>query len=116
MGIEQIKFKKLQVVHLLINDTVEIGVITDSDTNPILRSQPTYTVTLLNDDFTLVSIKIEEGNIFSSYDELLDFAKSVYSREQFRQIFKHFTKTQFLKQEFQEGMPLDEFIYQPVKS
>lgn len=110
------KFKVLQLVHFFINETVEIGVITGVKTNSIISSQPTYSISFLNDDFKIVNTEVDEEDVFSSYEDIMEFALVYYTREQFRQIFKHFTKTQFLKQEFQEGLPLDEFIYQPVKS
>ena len=45
------KFKELQLVHFFINETVEIGVITGVKTNSIISSQPTYSISFLNDDF-----------------------------------------------------------------
>lgn len=114
MSIKEIK--ELQTVHFFQGESVEVGIITDSHKNSAQSTQSSYSITYLNDDFKLVTIQVDEEDIFSSYEEILDYAQAIYPREKFRQVFKHFTKTQFLKQEFQEGMPLDEFIYQPVKS
>ena len=109
------KFKELQTVHFFQGESVEVGIITYSHKNSAHSTQPSYSITYLNDDFKLVSIQVDEEDIFSSYEEILDYAHAIYPREKFRQVFKHFTKTQFLKQEFQEGLPLDEYIYHTVE-
>lgn len=111
---EGYKFKGVQQVYFFNNECVEIGVIQEVK-NHTESSQPSYIVTFLDDSFNLANVEVDEEDIFSSYQEILEFAKAIFTREKFRQVFKHFTKTQFLKQEFQEEVSLDEFIYQYKK-
>lgn len=107
------KFKGMQNVHFLIKDTIEVGLVTDVKPHEG-SSAPSYIITFLNDNYILENVRVEEEDIFSSYDELYDYAKDVFSKNDLRCILKHFVKTQFCKDQYQEGLPLDEYIFQPV--
>lgn len=116
---EGCKFKGLQTVHFFHHGCIEIGVIQEVKKHSG-SSQPSYIVTFLaedfnDDDFKLANVEVDEEDIFRSCQEICDFAKDVLSSEDRHGTLKHFQKTQFLKEEFQEGVPLDEFIYQSKK-
>jgi len=111
---EGCKYQGFQTVHFFYKECVEIGVIQEVK-RYANSSQPAYVLTYLNDDFNLVNVVVDEEDIFSDYIEISDFALNVFSKVKYHDVFKHFTKTQFLKQEYMEGLPLDEYIYQPVE-
>ena len=110
----QVKFKIMQPVHFFHKECVEVGVIKEVK-HHVGTCQPTYVVTFLDDSFSLANVIVDEEDIFNDYKEISDFALLVLSRAKYHDVCKHFTNTQFLKQEFQEGLPLDEYIYQPVE-
>ena len=111
---EGCKFKGIQKVHFFHKGCIEIGVIQEVK-NHTGSSQPSYIVTFIDDSLNLANVEVDEEDIFNSYQEISDFAKDVFSSGDYRCTLKHFQKTQFLKEEFQEGVPLDEFIYQSKK-
>lgn len=107
------KFKGLQTVHFFYKECIEIGVIHEVKEH-LGSSQASYVITFLDDSYKLANVEIEEEDIFNSYEEIAEFAKDIFSPADYRCTLKHFQKTQFLKEGFQEGLPLDEYIFQPV--